>query len=73
MRAPHLNLVTNSRTVQQANVENVLRLWLEVVDLGLKDDAGISATALMMPRSKSTRLLLLSQDDDYGHCDTYDC
>ena len=37
MRAPHLNLVIDSRTIKQANLENVLRLSLEVVGLELKD------------------------------------
>ena len=36
MRAPHLILVTDSRTVKQAYLENVLCLWLKVVGL-LKD------------------------------------
>ena len=56
----------------KANLENILRLWLDVVGLSIvRYDAGISATALMMPRSKSTRLLLLGQDDDGNHCETY--
>lgn len=37
MRAPHLKLVTDSRTVKQAYLENAFRLWLEVVGLELKD------------------------------------
>ncbi len=37
MRAPHLKIVTDSRTVKQVYLENVLRLWLEVVGLELKD------------------------------------
>ena len=47
MRAPHLKLVKDIRTVNQAYLENFLRLWLEVVRfLGVERyDAGISATA----------------------------
>ena len=37
MRAPHLNLVTDRRSVKQTDVENVVRLLLEVVGLSLKD------------------------------------
>ena len=74
MRAPHLKLVTDNRTVKQAYLENGLRLLLEVAGLEVKDryDAGISATALMMPRSKSTRLRLFDHDDE-EHCEMYDC
>ena len=55
MRAPHLKLVTDSRTVKQAYLENFLRLWLEVVDLVLKDMT--LGLAPRLPRSKFTRLL----------------
>ena len=37
VRAPHLNLVTDRRSVRQATVENVLRLLLDVMGLLLKD------------------------------------
>ena len=37
MRAPHLNLVTDSPSVKQANVANVFWVLLEVVGLLLKD------------------------------------